>query len=382
MIRSPNRESERTQVYIRADVESDRASSVVPGSGHSPPSLPRDPAGSGLSFRRLKVQDLRYLVSDVRQESLDQPDGLLVTGGPLTAGLRALRPLSRNRPATSLAFIGDRFAGYAQFDERGPDRRWVATSVGAVGGLADDRAVLDGLLEFSVVRAGMRSVKRLFARVGSGSVVYESFLACGFEPYMDESIHVLERIRPKSTALAQVREQEPADTWAVHQLYHAAAPKHLQYAEAWTSHRWDVAARKGAQRIWRAYVMEDGYQMIAYAAVRCANDTAVLEAMYLPDRREALTPFVQSVLARVAEAAGSARIYVTARGYQQELRSALAGEDFRHVADQHLMIKYTTAKVAVRSVATPVGLPAEVLERVPKRVPTYLNRPVREERPA
>jgi hypothetical protein len=335
-----------------------------------------------LTCRKLKIRDLRFLISSVRQEYLDQPDSLLNTAGPLGYGLRALRPFARNRPATTLAFVGDRFAGYIQFDERGPDRRWVATNVGLAGGLSDDRPVLDGLLEYSISRAGMRSVKRLFARVTPSTVLHDAFLASGFEPYMDETIHLLSRVGDRSAGVSGVREQEPADTWAVHQLYHAAAPRHVQYAEAWTSNRWDVADKKGDGKDRRAYVVEEGYQLVGYAGVRCSGSTAVLEVMYLPDRGHCVADFLRSVVGKVAQAEGSSRIYATARGYQQELRTALDDEGFQLLGDQQLMIKYTTAKVSARVATATIGLPAEVRERVPKQVPTYLNRPVREETPA
>jgi hypothetical protein len=129
-------------------------------------------------------------------------------------------------------------------------------------------------------------------------------------------------------------------------------------------------------------VVEEGYQMVGYAGVRCSGSTAVLEAMYLPDRSVCVADFLRSVLGKVAETLAPSRIYATARGYQEELRTALADEGFQLLGEQQLMIKYTTAKVSARAATATIGLPAEVRERVPKQVPTYLNRPVREETPA
>jgi hypothetical protein len=88
------------------------------------------------------------------------------------------------------------------------------------------------------------------------------------------------------------------------------------------------------------------------------------------------------VLGKVAETLKPSRIYATARGYQEELRTALSDEGFQLLADQQLMIKYTAAKVSARATPATIALPVEVRERVPKQVPTYLNRPVREETPA
>ena len=380
MIVSPVRDVDQEQELPSATIQLDgqqpvAASPIRDGSGES-----SGPAG--LACRRLRVRDLRFLISSVRQEHLDQPDSYLNPAGALSAGLRSLWPFTRGRPATSLAFLGDRFAGYVQFDERGPDRRWIATDVGISTSITDERPILDGLLEFSVKRAGSRSVKRLFARVAPDSERYQSFLACGFEQYMDESVHVLNGVKGRPPDPAGIREQDPADTWAVHQLYHAAVPKHVQYAEAWTSHRWDVKSKSGPGRLWRAFVMEAGYQMIAYAGVRCANGVAAIRFMYLPERTECVPSFVRDVIGQVSAAAAPVRIYVAAPGYQQELRSALGDQGFQEVSEQHLLIKYTTAKVSARVANAAIGLPAEVLERVPKQVPTYLKGPVREEKPA
>ena len=38
-----------------------------------------------------------------------------------------------------------------------------------------------------------------------------------------------------------MREQESSDTWAIHQLYNASVPRDVLYAEALTSHAWDIA---------------------------------------------------------------------------------------------------------------------------------------------
>jgi hypothetical protein len=379
MIDSPVRDVDNDHDLHSSTIQADGKRPVVASSEPEPGGEHRN---ADLTCRKLKLRDLRFLVSSVRQEYLDQPDSLLTSAGPLGAGLHALQPFARNRPATNLAFLGDRFAGYIQFDERGPDRRWVATNVGLASGLSADRPLLDALLEFSITRAGMRSVKRLFARVPPSTLLHEAFMASGFEPYMDETVHVLSRVGDRSAGVAGVRDQEPADTWAVHQLYHAAAPRHVQYAEAWTSNRWELAVRRVANKVCRAYVVEEGYQLIGYAGVRCSGSTAVLEVMYLPDRAQCVADFLRSVLGKVAETLKPSRIYATARGYQEELRTALSDEGFQLLADQQLMIKYTAAKVSARATPATIALPVEVRERVPKQVPTYLNRPVREETPA
>src|SRR4029079_13726989 len=120
----------------------------------------------------------------------------------------------------------------------------------------------------------------------------------GFESYMAEDIFALDGPLDISPDCDQMREQEPGDTWAVHQLYHAAVPKEVQCAEAWTSHQWDTAGRKHTSASGRSYVLEDGHQIAAYARVRTGAKAAAIEVMYQPEYRHALAAFCGSVVSR------------------------------------------------------------------------------------
>jgi hypothetical protein len=191
---------------------------------------------------------------------------------------------------------------------------------------------------------------------------------------MAEELFVLDGAPAATRECGQMREQEPTDTWAVHQLYHAAVPREVQFAEAWTSHQWDLPGSKRMKSRRRSFVLEDGHQIGAYARVRTGSRAASLEVMYLPDYRHALESFCSAVMYRTMRDAGATRIFIPARAYQMELMSALDRLGFVRVGQQDLLVKYTTAKVVAKPGETVVLAPADVRERIPERVPTFLNR--------
>jgi hypothetical protein len=332
-------------------------------------------APEGVICRRLRARDLRHLVSNNRLVHVEQPDSLIDRSGPLGVAVHGLRPFSRMRPITNLAFTpSDRFLAFAQFRQSSPDRRWTLTGIGLANGLYAPEEVVEELLGFSVVRAGHRGVKRLFARVSADCPVREAFDRVGFERYMAEELFVLDGAPAATRECGQMREQEPTDTWAVHQLYHAAVPREVQFAEAWTSHQWDLPGSKRMKSRRRSFVLEDGHQIGAYARVRTGSRAASLEVMYLPDYRHALESFCSAVMYRTMRDAGATRIFIPARAYQMELMSALDRLGFVRVGQQDLLVKYTTAKVVAKPGETVVLAPADVRERIPERVPTFLNR--------
>jgi hypothetical protein len=65
------------------------------------------------------------------------------------------------------------------------------------------------------------------------------------------------------------------------------------------------------------------------------------------------------------------RIYCATRGYQQEATSALERNGFTIALEQELHVKYTTANVRVAQTEA-IPFRAEVIEKLPKRVPAFL----------
>jgi hypothetical protein len=337
------------------------------------------PGDDGIVCRKLGARDLRHLVSNYRLVHVDQPDSLIERTGPLGIAVRGLRPFARLNPITNLAFTAnDRFLAFSQFRQFGPDRRWVLSGVGLANGLFAPERVVQDLLEFSVMRAGRKGVKRLFARVQSESPIREALDQVGFEAYMREDLFVLDGAPALALVDGSTREQEQGDTWAIHQLYHAAVPKQVQSAEAWTSHQWDVTSPKRKNNWWRSFVLEADHQIIAYARVCTGANAAAIEFMYLPDQRNDLEGFCGGVLDQAIRAGGASRVFVPVRAHQSELMTILERIGFSSVRGQDLLIKYTAAKVTAVANETVILAPVDVRERVPKRVPTFLSPRVRE----
>ncbi len=341
---------------------------------------PRQPTAAFVC-RKVKPTDVRFLARNLDVSHFDQPDSFASRNGVLSQAFGSMRPFIRNRPITNIALTPEgSFQGFIQFKQLPPDRRWILTAMGVCGDCEFPTRMSTDLLEFSIKRAGSRGVKRLFARVSPQSADREALAAVGFEPYMSESLLRLGHLDAHpGSGKCVVREQEPADTWAVHQLYHGSVPRHVQFAEAWTSQQWDLNESDRFDPHWRAFVLEDGFQINAWARVRRAGKVASVEFMYLPDRVEMLQPFVYEVLTRIKRESGVGQVFATARAYQAELQSILMQVGFIEIGAQDLMIKYTTAKVMVKSTEFQPAPASDVLERVPKRVPTYLNGSAREE---
>jgi len=342
---------------------------------HDSDARPATPGPTNVVCRKLRVRDLRHLISNYRLVLVEQPDSLITRTGPLGVALHGLRPFSRMRPVTNLAFTpSDRFLAFAQFRQGAADRRWILTGVGLANGLFAPELVAEQLLEFSVKRAGYRGVKRLFAKVPGDCPIREAFDRVGFETYMAEDIFALDGPLDASPECDQMREQEPGDTWAVHQLYHAAVPKDVQFAEAWTSHQWDTVGRKHTSASERSFVLEDGHQIAAHARVRTGAKAAAIDVMYQPEYRQVLDSFCGSVVDRAIRDEGATRVFIAVRAYQSELITVLAEMGFARVGQQDLLVKYTAAKVTAKASETIILSPADVRERVPKRVPTFMHR--------
>jgi hypothetical protein len=334
--------------------------------------------GDQISVRKLGIRDLRHIVSNYRLVHVELPDSLLERSGPLSAAIRGLRPLKRSAPMTYLAFTdADRFLAFVQVRQVAPDRRWVISGVGLANGLFEPERVVEELLEYSITRAGNRGVKRLCARVPVDSPIRQAFSDTGFEAFTAEDLYGFHGSPALSAAPVAMRIQDASDTWAVHQLYHAAVPKQVQFAEAWTSHQWDVAHPKRQHQFWRSYVLENDRQIVAYARIRMGMNAAAIEFMYLPEERGELPAFCASVIAAVVEDGGANRIFIPARAYQAELATVLENADFSIVRRQDLLIRYTAVKV--KAAETVILAPADVRERHPKQVPTFLKGRARDE---
>ena len=274
-----------------------------------------------------------------------------------------------------VACAGDRVIGFADFCPVGPDLRWQLIAAGVTsGGLA--RHAPEALLRFGTIRAGATGVKRLYANLPLDSPLLDDARAVGFRPYAEEEIMVA-RALPQRHMPATIRPQEQADTWAIHQLYNAAVPRQVQYAEAYTSHFWDMDSRRGMTTDVRGWVLEDGHQVAGYLRIASRRERHVLDVVALPDRHDALATLLDGAAAFLAKRPVR-RVYTALRTYQQHLVPAFEEIGFRKGSQQQLLVKYTTATVRA-PLTEPVLAPVDARERVTKRVPTFMQTPRHEE---
>ena len=342
----------------------------VPDSALAPTPAPRTDEALPLVTRPIRLSDLAALRRVSAVHRLNQPESQLAPYSPLRAGLRASTPGMRARRPFLVACEGDRLVGFAHFAPIPPDNRWLLIALGASVGVYDAEPVWEALLATGVRSAGLGGVKRLYARSPDGSPVAPSLRALGWAPFARETVYAgyAVDIRPVNVG----RPQGPADTWAMHQLYNAAVPRDVQYAEAFTSHRWDLGGRRamtgGSVNGW---LLEDGHQLIASARTTSRGDNHMLELIHHPEQPGVIPTLIDAALATLPVSRAQ-RVFCAVRGYQAEVASALAARGFVPVLEQELHVKYTT--VAVRPAAgTTVPFHVDVRDKLPQRVPSFLH---------
>jgi hypothetical protein len=326
-----------------------------------------------LSVRSAHLRDLPALARMSSVYRLNEPEISLHRFSIVREMVRSWAPGRRSRPRIFVACVADKIVGYVEFQPAFPDRRWHAVALGTATGVYDAGPVEDVLIRHAVTAAGLRGVKRLYARAQSGSDLLNSFCRVGFSPYATETVFVADGVHIESCS-APARAQERTDTWAIHQLYNATAPNAVQYAEALTSHRWELSAfdelAPGSRRT--GWLVDDGHAVAAYVRITHGKDAHALELLYLPDHAETLRGLIDMVLTQMRSTGKVGRVYCVLRGYQAEAAKELESRGFEPILEQDLLVKYTTATARVPQ-PEPFGLHAEVIERLPKRAPSFLR---------
>ena len=323
--------------------------------------------------RKIRLPDLPDLRNAGTTIRFNQPESLLSTYQPLRAGMLAALPGRRNRKPMFVAHAEERLVGFVQFQPCEPDGRWVLLAAGESVGVYDEGPVFEALLDYGVRQAGLRGVKRLFARVPDGAIVTPALWRQAWAPYASETIYLGRKNAPLARPRVTPRRQTRADTWAIHQLYTAAVPRPVQHAEALTSHHWDLQLAKppNATRESSGLLIEDGHNVVGYARISASGRASLLEFVYHPARLDILSDLVDSAL-QVARRQPGGHEYCAVRGYQAELATALEGRGLVPMIEQNLLIKYTTATVRLPVIET-VPFQLEVPDKMPQRVPTFLQ---------
>lgn len=287
----------------------------------------------------------------------------------LIAILKDLLPFTGLDQRVFIARSGGRPVGFIVFAVVGPDQRWVVSDVGANLGVYAVDPVLEELLHHGVVAAGLEGTKRLYSHVPTSSPILASFRRCGFAPYTTETI-LGARMMPVPSGPTRGRRQLSNDVWSIHQLYLGSVPRQVQYAEALTSHHWDIERQGWSGTTRNGWLVEDGYQAVGYVKVASSHRAHTLEFMMHPDHRNRFPDLIGTVAKDLrSRLARPTRVIV--RNYQHEYLSYLDEIGFTVQLEQELHVKYTTAPVRAPANVS-VTFASDLKEPVGKRVPTFL----------
>ncbi|HVL24778.1 MAG TPA: hypothetical protein VM450_11885 [Thermomicrobiales bacterium] len=326
-----------------------------------------------IGVRRLRWRDLLALSRVTDRHMLNQPSSSRADSDPVRAGLRGLWPFTRDDQPIFIAFAeGDRrLMGFSQFKVVGPDQRWLMECVGVDVGVYEIDPIVEELTRHAVFAAGLNGVKRLYARIEAGSPVRTPLRRMGFTPYTREQVWAASVV-PVTRPGRDVRAQEQSDVWSIHQLYMASTPRQVQYAEALTSHSWDVnVVLRSSGYGCRGWLVADEHLAVAYARAVSRHDAHVVDFMVVPEHREVLPHLLATVFTELS-AMSARRVYVVVRDYQSECASVLMEHGFVLHLEQDAHVKYTTATTR-SSVVAAAAYAVDGKEPVAKRVPTFLH---------
>lgn len=342
---------------------------AFPGRTDAHPPQPR----LDLSVRQIRLVDLPALLRPPHATPLGFPEFDQARFRMDRLAIAAL-PLIRGRGRCFVAIGGERIVGLLRIQSEQPDRRWQALSIGAAPGVFDSGPVFEELFRHATVAAGVRGVKRFYARAPMESEALAGAWRAGFMPYAQETVFAGIPTAGASGSLP-LRVPGPTDTWAIHQLYTASVPKQVQYAEAFTSHRWDAVQRRRDMRSW---VVDEGHHVVAFVSVHDRQRGRSIECYVHPERSSLLPALMDAVVSRMQTGDKRALpITVAVRGYQSEFEQPLIDRGFTPVVEQEVLVRYTTAPVRVPMTES-VQFHQEAGERLPKRAPSYLYKPRRD----
>lgn len=327
--------------------------------------------------RGARLRDVLALSRFATGYELDHPGSSRADCDPVRGVIRRWIPFIRGEQPVFVAASESsrRILGYAQSRVVGPDQRWLIQSIGANTGVYDPEPVVTELVRHVVQSAGLDGVKRIYARVEPDSALKPSFRENGFSPYSRERIMVGDSL-PGMAPAPCVRNQEQADVWSIHQLYIQTTPREVQYAEALTSHSWEVdAIRRSSGHGCCGWLVTDGYLATGYIRAISRRDAHIVDFMISPQHRDVF-PHLIATAFRHLGTLPARRTWIVVRDYQSEFIPFLYELGFGIDRSQEAHVRYTTAPVrstvvqGVQPVVNPGKDPAA------RRVPTFFHGPI------
>ncbi|MDF3015621.1 MAG: hypothetical protein K0R44_846 [Thermomicrobiales bacterium] len=357
----------RTTVYVSG--QRPEAEAADPSLADRSAALVHHPT---LRIRPYSIADMPALVRFPGVLRLDVPESLLLAR-PGVRDLPAALPVLRKERPAFVAIADGQLVGFVRFSPRRPDGRWVISAIGASTGVYAPEPVWEALLAHGVRSAGLRGVRRLFARVPADHPLVDTMHQNGWVSYSRETVFRAEHMSRQGRSGQLLRLQEPADTWAIHQLYAAAVPRQVQEIEALTSHVWDMdQPRRGSRRVRQTgWLLEENGELTAYARYTRGSQAGMIDAVVLPGNGRHLGMLLDGISA-VPRRGRPRPVYCAMRAYFMDLKDELTERAFSAIGEQELLIRYTTA-TARSSQVEPVYFPVELRQGLPRRVPTFLE---------
>jgi hypothetical protein len=357
-----------------------RGSAQVPDHGAAEPidrSVERFAAvqPSLVQIRHYSLADIPAVLRLPGKVRLDMPDSLVIPESGALDLPAALPFLRRERP-TFVATADNQPIGFVRFSPRRPDGRWVLSSIAAATGVFAPEPVWDALLAYGVRTAGLRGVRRLFARVAVGHALLDVMPQSGWTAYARETIFRADRPVRGSLGHGQprytMRAQEPDDTWAVHQLYAASVPRKVQELEALTSHVWHLepSRQRRSRRRQACWLVERDGHVAAFARYTRGPNAGMIDLVAPPGEDDLFAAALDTAIAAIGRERKP--VYCALRGYLLDNADLLRAREFVEIGEQDLLIRYTTAVVKAPTHDS-VLFPVELRPAMPRRVPTFLE---------
>ncbi len=333
--------------------------------------------GSGLVFvatvsvRPLTVSDLPSLRSVLQaQVPLNYPQTVL---DHRLSGFLAALPYGRRYRQAFVAEVDGAIAGFAEFQPEPWNYRWMVARLGAGAAELDGAdwvAVWRELLRHAAQAAAMAGVKRLGATAPVEGQAYDALRQVGFTPYAQETLLLAQGLQIVDQEQGLVREQEPSDAWSIHQLYHLATPRAIQYADAFTSNHWDVGRRAGLRV--RGFLIERGQEVVAYCQVISRGHRHVIDVLTQQGESPLLQILVPVALAK-AGITDKDTVWVGVPDYHTDYLDHIEEVGFRPSNRLTLMVKYMAVPAEVPELR-PAMIPGAI-DPLPIRAPSYSSFP-------
>lgn len=333
--------------------------------------------GSGLVFvvtvsvRTLTVSDLPSLRSVLQAHvSLNYPQTVL---DHRLSGFLAALPYGRRYRQAFIADVDGAIAAFAEFQPEPWNYRWMVSRLGAgppeIDGI-DWVTAWRELLRHAAQVAGAAGIKRIGATAPVEGPAYEALRQVGFTPYAQETLLLAQGLQVTDREQGFVREQEPSDAWSIHQLYHLATPRAIQYADAFTSNHWDIGRRAGLRV--RGFLIERGREVVAYCQITSRGHRHVMDVLTQQGEAHLLQILVPVALAK-AGITDKDTVWVGIPDYHTDYLDQLEEIGFRLSSRLTLMVKYTAVPVEVPDLR-PATIPG-ALDPLSIRAPSYSSFP-------